>query len=100
MRRLESAVRIELGIVKDKIEVAVPERSTGWIEVEFGDRAGVRLGKQSVLRVKSYSVKSFGKLCGCELLMKVLFGKDENIVCHSWYNPSCASVSGRMIINS
>ena len=44
MRRLESAVRIELGIVKDKIEVAVPERSTGWIEVKFGDRTGVRLG--------------------------------------------------------
>jgi hypothetical protein len=99
VRRLESAVRIELRIIKNDVECTVAKCSAGWIEIKFRDRFGFAARKVAVFGIKLHGVKSLCERRRIQLLMKVLFAEQEKVVRHA-HNPSSVNIFFRISIRS
>ena len=80
MRRLETPVRIELRIIKHKVERAVAQRPSRWIKVKLGNCVCRMLGGFPVLCVKSKSIKPLCKRGCLQLFVNVCFAENAGVM--------------------
>ena len=100
MRRFESAVRVEMRIIEDKIEGAVAQRPARRIEVEFGSIFRAMSGRLPVLGIERKSIKSLSEERGLKLLMDVSFGENADVVVSLRHSPISGKELRRISIRS
>ena len=80
MRRFETPVRIELRIIKHKVERAVAQRSSRWIKVKLGNCVRRVRGGFPVLCVEPEGIESLCKRGCLQLFVNVRFAENAGVM--------------------
>ena len=100
VRRFESTVRVELRIIKNKIECAVAQRPARRIEVEFGNCFRAVSGRLPILCVECKGIETLSERRGLKLLMDVSFGENADVVVSLRHSPISGKELRRISIRS
>ena len=82
MRRFESAIRIEAGIVKDNIEMPVAQRAARWIKIERRDSLGYLVDGFSILGIEIQRIKPQRKRRCLKLTENIFVVEKMQIIIH------------------
>lgn len=96
---MEAAVRVELRVIPQKIELFVPERSAGRIQIEHLHAFGwFPAGSSAFVRVEFHGEIAVPEWRGLQLSQEVVFGEQPQVRRRLGHGAIPSSTFGRMSI--